>query len=334
MHFPFPANLTIQARPYRRLFARPLHTAHGTWSVREGWILRVEHAGRIAFGEVAPIPWLGSESLPVAAETLAAITSGTPLSSIDFADKPALLSGLSMALLSLEHPDPVSLKAPVALLLDRGSLQNHTIPFPLNNSAITVKLKLLPEDPIAALVSLLQAHPHTRFRLDANGSLSPRQASAFLEALTPFANFDYLEQPLPPSEITSLASLANRFPYKIALDESVTGLSSLACIHKSIQDVILILKPLLVGDWRELIAWRESDGKNATIVISSAMENGPSRMACAWLGLTLHTVSPHGLGVSQFFSDEPPAPDQCVLDALWPCTNNYTVLWEKLGQLG
>lgn len=334
MHFPLPANLSIRSRPYRRAFARPLLTAHGAWSVREGWLLRLELDGKTAFGEIAPIPWLGSESFQVAASALAAIASGAPLSSIDFSDKPALLSGLSMALLSLERPTPTSVSAPVALLLDRSCLLDPTPPLPQIPSGTTVKLKLLPDDPILPLLSLLQSHPLTRFRLDANGSLTPTQATAFLEALSPLPNFDYLEQPLPPADTPALASLTHRFPHKVALDESVTGLASLASIHKSIPSAILILKPLLVGDWRALLAWRQSHGQDAAIVVSSAMETYPSRMACAWLGATIHSITPHGLGVSQFFADELTLKYQTELDALWPCPDNYTSLWETLGQFG
>jgi len=51
-------------RPYRRPFAHPLTTSHGNWEVREGIILRLtDETGRIGWGEIAPIPWFGSETL-------------------------------------------------------------------------------------------------------------------------------------------------------------------------------------------------------------------------------------------------------------------------------
>ena len=50
--------------PYRRPFKQPLETHHGRWSVRQGLILRLQdEAGRIGLGEVAPLPWFGSETL-------------------------------------------------------------------------------------------------------------------------------------------------------------------------------------------------------------------------------------------------------------------------------
>ncbi len=54
----------FEFRPYRRPFKRPLSTSHGIWDVREGIILRLtDETGQVGWGEIAPIPWFGSESL-------------------------------------------------------------------------------------------------------------------------------------------------------------------------------------------------------------------------------------------------------------------------------
>jgi O-succinylbenzoate synthase len=59
----------FQFRPYRRKFARSLTTNHGTWDTREGIILRLtDDTGKIGWGEIAPIPWFGSETLQQALE--------------------------------------------------------------------------------------------------------------------------------------------------------------------------------------------------------------------------------------------------------------------------
>jgi O-succinylbenzoate synthase len=50
-------------RAYRRPFKRPLSTSHGTWDIREGIILRITNeTGQVGWGEIAPIPWFGSET--------------------------------------------------------------------------------------------------------------------------------------------------------------------------------------------------------------------------------------------------------------------------------
>ena len=56
-------------RPYHRRFKQPLQTSHGIWDVREGIILRLsDETGRVGWGEIAPIPWFGSETFEQAWE--------------------------------------------------------------------------------------------------------------------------------------------------------------------------------------------------------------------------------------------------------------------------
>ena len=54
----------LSFRIYRRSFKQPLQTHHGRWSIREGILLRLMDAnGQVGFGEIAPLPWFGSETL-------------------------------------------------------------------------------------------------------------------------------------------------------------------------------------------------------------------------------------------------------------------------------
>jgi O-succinylbenzoate synthase len=56
-------------RPYKRQFARPLVTNHGSWDIRAGIILRLQDGmGRVGWGEIAPISWFGSETLEQAVD--------------------------------------------------------------------------------------------------------------------------------------------------------------------------------------------------------------------------------------------------------------------------
>src|SRR5688572_2390799 len=55
--------LRLLYRRYRIPFRTPIRTAHGPWSEREGFIVRLEDdAGRVGFGEAAPIPHFGTET--------------------------------------------------------------------------------------------------------------------------------------------------------------------------------------------------------------------------------------------------------------------------------
>ncbi|MGK7902971.1 MAG: o-succinylbenzoate synthase [Hormoscilla sp.] len=53
----------FEFRPYQRRFRRSLTTSHGEWHVRQGIIVRLRDAtGKVSWGEIAPLPWFGSET--------------------------------------------------------------------------------------------------------------------------------------------------------------------------------------------------------------------------------------------------------------------------------
>src|SRR5262245_24918545 len=55
----------FQYRRYRLPFRAVVRTAHGPWAEREGLLVRVEGEGRgtVGYGEAAPIPWFGTETV-------------------------------------------------------------------------------------------------------------------------------------------------------------------------------------------------------------------------------------------------------------------------------
>ena len=54
----------FQFRRYKLPFRLPVRTAHGVWVEREGVLVRLEdEAGRVTYGEAAPIPDFGTETV-------------------------------------------------------------------------------------------------------------------------------------------------------------------------------------------------------------------------------------------------------------------------------
>src|SRR5919199_2853020 len=178
----------FEFRPYRRSFKRTLSTSHGNWDVREGIILRLQdETGRVGWGEIAPIPWFGSESLEQAlafCQQLPPKITATDILSIPD-QLPACQFGFESACVWGEEewgessPSKIqNLKSiiPYSNLLPTGEVAlqswqtpwhqgNRTFKWKIGVAAITQELKLFNQ--------LIQGLPlSAKLRLYANGGLT------------------------------------------------------------------------------------------------------------------------------------------------------------------
>jgi O-succinylbenzoate synthase len=96
-------------RRYALPFRVPVRTAHGPWAVREGFIVRVTDAtGAVGYGEIAPVPRFGTETVDEAAAVLQAL--GGQIGETQIAALPVQLSstrhGLRSALAGCRAGSP------------------------------------------------------------------------------------------------------------------------------------------------------------------------------------------------------------------------------------
>ena len=186
-------------RPYQRHFRQPLRTAHGPWSVREGVILRlVDDTGHVGYGEIAPIPWFGTETLAEALTFCQSLGANfwqnrTTLTASDIPPNlPATQFGIATAWANLQAsqtspPPPLSLSPPpsICALLPTGKAALTTWPPLWEQGFRTFKWKIGVAD-IAQecrwLEDLIaQLPPQARLRLDANGGLTLAEATQLLD---------------------------------------------------------------------------------------------------------------------------------------------------------
>ncbi|MFM7470934.1 MAG: o-succinylbenzoate synthase [Nodosilinea sp.] len=323
----------LVSQAYRRRWRQPLHTAHGVWRWRQGLLVRLENDwGRVGYGEIAPLPWFGSETLTMAQDFCTHLGPTLTVEEIEGIPDclPATQFALASALEQIQTITPVP----------RVSMASHCHLLPSGETAMeawrplwrkgirTFKLKLglerlaIEMALVQALVAALPAAGH--LRLDANGGLSLTAARQWLtlcdrlQAIPDRCRIDYLEQPLPPTEAPRLWSLAQSFSTPVALDESVATYQHLEEFCRLGWPGPLIVKPAIAGFPQRLRQiWTQY---LPPLIFSSVFETNIGRRALLTLATEYHHYSGQhqalGLGGEHNFEDNW---DSLTPDQLWAC---------------
>lgn len=246
----------FEFRPYQRRFRQPLKTHHGIWTMRDGVLVRLEDgAGRVGFGEIAPLEWFGSESI----DDAIAVCQSAP-SSIDFdwiqnIPLPACQFGFeSAALVNSGSP----LNSPLVGDFESRKLLNYSGLLATADDWIglwqqgyrTFKLKIAIaplEIETATVKKLLNELPEDAgLRLDANMGLNEFETQQWLEFCDRYA-IEFIEQPMRVDQFETMLKLSQHYETPIALDESVSNLAQLRDCYDRGWGGIFVIKPAIVG---------------------------------------------------------------------------------------
>ncbi|MGF1566649.1 MAG: o-succinylbenzoate synthase [Nodosilinea sp.] len=320
--------LQLATKAYRRPFRQPLQTAQGLWPWREGLLVQLtDPSGRAGYGEIAPIPWFGNETLE-AAWRYCELHRGTISDDLTPGDDlPATQFGLESALADLqgsptngELPNsPFALAEPLICgLLPAGEKALTAWLTLVRQGTQTLKWKIgaFPiDEEIGWLGLLMQALPAgCRLRLDANGGLSVPLAERWLgwcdrdRTSSPSPTLEYLEQPLPPSQFEPMQRLSQTFQTPIALDESVATLTQLEQCERQGWTGRYVIKPAIAGSPRRLRTLCQPLAQR--LVFSSAFETVIGRRAALALAMEcyqsvqLSAPPALGFGTLGWFKDD------------------------------
>jgi o-succinylbenzoate synthase len=317
-------NYQFKFFPYQRKFRIPLETHHGTWSVREGIILKlIKNEQQMGWGEIAPLPWFSSETLEQALNFCQSIGSSLSKEIIDeIPDRlPACQFGFESALTNLFSEKPI---LPIELLPHQYSYLLPTGRKALDyfstiskddqklvgdREILTYKWKIGVENftkEIAIFEKLVKFLPlNSRLRLDANGGLTLEDAQRWLSFTDQIRQIEFIEQPLPPDQFSELLTLSQNFKTAIALDESVSSLKQLKECYELGWRGIYVIKAAIMGSPRQLENWFQNKAINA--VFSSVFETSIGQQAVLALAQKLSNPDRAlGFGVNQWFQDADP----------------------------
>lgn len=260
---------TLQFKGYQRRFTRPVRLGQYLSEFREGIVLKMsDDAGRVGFGEIAPLESFGSESVEKAALLLKSyhgVFQDSHFNDIDAGEYPCTKYALETALRKVGSDGLVSQSAGASrpeLILSAGLLQDAEIEEFIRSRGVrwqqqVLKLKIGGEsvDMGEAISRICKAAEVCRdcgkkLRLDANEQLNRDDALRWLEGLEPVADvIEFFEQPLDRWYYAELLELARKSPIPIALDESIQMLNDQKEDPEGLEVFYLILKPSL-GDMR------------------------------------------------------------------------------------
>ena len=326
-------------RSYRLPLRTPLRTAHGPWTEREGMIVRLEdETGRVGFGEIAPIPWFGTETLAEAEEICRKFGDKVTDDTLELVSVKlgAVRFALAAARSRLVETTLAPPRVPLTALLPAGKAALAALPARLEAGWLSFKWKVGVEASdleLGLLDELLAVLPdYAKLRLDANGAWDRKTAERWLGRCAD-RRVEFVEQPVMPADEDALHGLAEDYPVKIALDESVVQLAEARRWHAEGWPGIFVIKPALAGPLEEIAAWVVAT--QADVVFSSAIETALGRAAILRFALRHHPAllrrSP-GFGVGEVFGDrrwDGPLLG-AVLDEGWFKAINPEELWNAL----
>ena len=143
-------------------------------------------------------------------------------------------------------------------------------------------------------------------RVDANGAFTSANALEKLQRLSAL-ELHSIEQPIKQGQWQEMASLCEKTPLPIALDEELIGVFSSEEKEKCIQTIqpqFIILKPSLIGGFKGSKEWISIAKKyNADNWITSALESNVGLNAIAQFTHTLQNKLPQGLGTGGLFTN-------------------------------
>lgn len=309
----------MRVEPFAVDLADPLETAAGTLERREGFLVRLEADGVTGVGEATPLPgW--TEDLDACHDALAAARdafsgedpSGT-LRAVEGA--PAARHGLTLAIAdqaarSRERPLYRQLGARSTVeSVPVNAVVGDDEPGPTATAAAeavargfgTVKLKVGAR-PVESDVERVRAvraavGDDVVVRADANGAWTREQAAAAFDRFREH-RVSYVEQPLPPADLSGMADLRGS-GVGVAADESL--------IEHDLQDVLaakavdaVVLKPMVLGGPRRVLeAATRARNHGIDPVVTTTIDAAVARAGAVHAAATIPHIHACGLATAE-----------------------------------
>ncbi|MFW6357979.1 MAG: o-succinylbenzoate synthase [Chroococcales cyanobacterium] len=326
-------------RPYRRRFRQPIQSFHGSWKHRQGIIVRLMNGvGDIGWGEIAPLPWFGSETFPEALAVCRQLGNEVTVETLNSIEEkfPACQFAFESALMDLSHTkthfqqgfSQSQRQGNLGQFWAEESNSSYCYLLPTGEAVIeewekvwekggkTFKWKIgvsSMKEEVRICQQLIEALPsQAKLRLDANGGLNVEEAKVWLSLADEAGIVEFIEQPLSPQHLNEMIRLSEEYSTAIALDESVSNLRQLKACYEQGWRGIVVIKAAIAGSPKRLRQFCQKHSLD--LVFSSVFETAIGRDAVTQLAKELCSNDRAlGFGVNHYFEEE----SEDWLEHLW-----------------
>jgi O-succinylbenzoate synthase len=324
----------FQVRSYKRSFKKPLITSQCILREREGLIIRLENdSENIGFGEIAPMPFLGSESFKDAKAFCSQI--GNEINN-DFIASinptlPCCRHGIHSAFEMLQHSSSIQREFEVTALLSLANEQPSSHYADYKTFKCKIGISSFEKEKEAFIKFHANLPEGAKLRLDANGALSQNETKKWLNFLDDHSDckIQFLEQPLSKGQESLMAELIRDHRTPIALDESIVTSNDFQKILENEWPGWIIIKSSLIGDINHFRKLREQC--ILPIVYSSVFETAIGIEAGLALAAT-DNKNNHalGFGTIDYFPEDKFGfhQNRSYIRSGKMSVNNYEKIWE------
>ena len=322
-------------------FKRPSGTSRGVLTQKETWFLILETENALGIGECGILRSLSYDDRPGYEDKLMWVCKNIALGPEklweELIEFPSIQFGVEMAFRSLKASSPFLLypseftagkKAiPINGLVWMGeeAYMKEQIVQKIEQGFKCIKLKIGAidfETELELLRFIRREFPseEMEIRVDANGAFSPSEALEKLKRLSEL-ELHSIEQPVKQGQLDLMASLCEKSPLPIALDEELIGITSVTKKQEMIQTIkpqYLIFKPSLIGGFRGTNEWKDlAEAQGAGWWITSALESNVGLNAIAQYTFELSNPMPQGLGTGGLYTNNFDSPLEVREGELW-----------------
>jgi L-alanine-DL-glutamate epimerase-like enolase superfamily enzyme len=283
----------------------PFTIARGTTEAAENVLVRVEYDGHVGLGNAAPSAYYGETADTVAAvlpELLDVVEDAgiEPRHAVErrlgdrVGENPAARAAVSTSLADLagkrlDAPlyelwglDPadapptsytVGLAGPEAMCRKAADATDAGF------DVLKVKLGAGDGRDRERLAAVREAAPDATVRVDANAAWTPKRAVEMTEALAAH-DVEFLEQPIPASDVSGLAFVRERGDLPVAADESVVTAADVPRVAEAVD--IVVAKLMKSGSLRETRRVAHVAAAHGCEAMLGCMVESDASIAAAW----------------------------------------------------